>query len=1283
MPGLKSSPTCTYCGKVCKTFAGIGRHIAQQPVCAAKRLKERNRRARNIPTSRCHTQIGDAGLRDRRPRPALADPAFRSPSVTLEELEDEDAAGYRGGSPRRNPNAILEEVDNEEFEVEMRAASRGQDNNPHEEDDHVQELPYHGPHPFANPTRAGLFPEPHPDPTAGVPLEYHEVDRDAPPKYTSVLAEPDVFREAYWLDHLPICRDDEAEFFSLPRTRGWFCKNLTEFEQEVNRLPRGPRWYRETILVTGDQDDEILDLWKRDIVEMIKMLLRDPRFIPHTRYAPERHYRSETKQDRVYDEMWSGRWWWRMQNILGRYATVVPIIISTDKTKLTVFSGNQKAWPVYLSIGNINSDIRRCPSERAMLLIGYIPVSNLSNISNRSTRSEAGWQLFHTCLESILEPLKTLSRTGIEILCADGGVRRVFPILAAYIADSPEQATVACVRESCCPVCWVPSNERGDLSVRYPLRDRRRTCDALNDCWNGYSRTINTLGIRPTRPFWADLPYVEISTCFTPDLLHQLDKGVFGDHIVGWTKAMLGTNEMDRRTKGMPRFHDLRHFSRGMSVISMWTGKEAKALSRTFMSIVAGAGRPMLVAAAKSILNFMFRAHQPELSEADLRTMEQDLLAFNEVKNVFVDPNNRLLLSHERRFHGFIKFHSLTHYRYFIRELGSPQGFTTEMTERLHIDYVKKPWSTTNHVNATQQMIAHLQNREAWALLRAYMHDTGLVVDQRFRDEHNRDDGREDEGPEDIVQCGDADDGGRAWEPSPSIGIAKRPSLGANVRGAYLIKNHNAPDLVPATIDYLRSVVPAGTSIPISYNTVFKAWTRCKLHHPPLPFDPALGPRTDQLRAFTTSSDPEGRILRQGFFDVVLFSPHTPPANLQGLQRFEVGRVRAIFALPNHHGSLSSEPLVYIERFRPFGNHPSSTTSLYQTRHAFYDGRRSAVVLPLSQIRVEVDFFNTQSLGRATLNIELNAALLARNTKLRRIRQIHTWTIFLASVCDRAFFFLPSLSNMPTSRYDSLNDLDLSIMPLSPNPGQFLQFATNPTPTSPLPYLLSVSSLVQKQTSLEDSNDTALSRPPTSSMPTTQFDPSMHPNTRARNDGCRLPVTDALSNSRSSHDLVGNVSLGIAAGGAHSRFATSFLGRPTSRGRLYGSTLVHRQRQNPNARSTVQRAPSESCDESFSLSTGMRVPDSDEECGAGHEAHDKNSGPSIQDIRLQQIEAEQRRRNNLRTGFARLKDALPTSHKKCSKVILLERATTYIAHLEAQLRVKQDPERESGPTTRN
>lgn len=41
--------------------------------------------------------------------------------------------------------------------------------------------------------------------------------------------------------------------------------------------------------------------------------------------------------------------------------------------------------------------------------------------------------------------------------------------------------------------------------------------------------------------------------------------------------------------------------------------------------------------------------------------------------------------------------------------------------------------------------------------------------------------------------------------------------------------------------------------------------------------------------------------------------------------------------------------------------------------------------------------------------------------------------------------------------------------------------------------------------------------------------------------------------------------------------------------------------------------------------------------------------------RRQRIEAEQRRRDELRDGYAKLKDSLPVSNQKSSKVSLLER----------------------------
>ncbi|KZT27589.1 hypothetical protein NEOLEDRAFT_1060595 [Neolentinus lepideus HHB14362 ss-1] len=83
----------------------------------------------------------------------------------------------------------------------------------------------------------------------------------------------------------------------------------------------------------------------------------------------------------------------------------------------------------------------------------------------------------------------------------------------------------------------------------------------------------------------------------------------------------------------------------------------------------------------------------------------------------------------------------------------------------------------------------------------------------------------------------------------------------------------------------------------------------------------------------------------------------------------------------------------------------------------------------------------------------------------------------------------------------------------------------------------------------------------------------------------------------------------------------------------------------------------------------------------GHSISDDDAmGPSIAETlassrkeatRRQRIEAEQRRRDELRDGYAKLKDVLPVSNQKSSKVSLLERATNYIALLEKQNRELQ------------
>jgi len=53
-----------------------------------------------------------------------------------------------------------------------------------------------------------------------------------------------------------------------------------------------------------------------------------------------------------------GDWWWDTQDQLPTRAMIVPVICGSEKTHLTNFSGDQQAWSLYLTIGNIGKDNR-------------------------------------------------------------------------------------------------------------------------------------------------------------------------------------------------------------------------------------------------------------------------------------------------------------------------------------------------------------------------------------------------------------------------------------------------------------------------------------------------------------------------------------------------------------------------------------------------------------------------------------------------------------------------------------------------------------------------------------------------------------------------------------------------------------------------------------------------------------------------------------------------------------------------------------------------------------
>lgn len=211
---------------------------------------------------------------------------------------------------------------------------------------------------------------------------------------------------------------------------------------------------------------------------------------------------------------------------------------------------------------------------------------------------------------------------GTQMVCPDGRKRLIFPILATYIADYPEQCQAACCRQNRCPIGLVEPNDRGELGD-CPLREASVALSALLADAKGHPGAeddMKRVGMRPIYPpFWAKLPYTDFFNCFTPDLLHQIHIGIFKGHLVKWCQELMASGELDRRFKSVPSHPSLRHFSKAITHTTQWTGTEYKMMEWVFIGVVGGSVNDNhTIEAARALLDFTFLTQLPVHTAASL-----------------------------------------------------------------------------------------------------------------------------------------------------------------------------------------------------------------------------------------------------------------------------------------------------------------------------------------------------------------------------------------------------------------------------------------------------------------------------------------------------------------------------------------------------------------------------------------------------------------------------------------------------------------------------------------
>ncbi|KAG1903207.1 uncharacterized protein F5891DRAFT_1106185 [Suillus fuscotomentosus] len=717
-------------------------------------------------------------------------------------------------------------------------------------------------------------------------------------------------------------------------------RNTRELNQIIDRhLPcRRPRFKREEIIVA----DEAFDVYSRDVMECVKALYSDPDFSQHLNYTPERHYVDADKTIRMYHDMHTGKWWWSTQAKLEAEkpgATVIPIILSSDKTQVTMFR-NKSAYPVYMTIGNIPKEIRRKPSRRAWILLAYLPTSKLEHITNKAARRRTATNLFHACVRHILEPLRVPGKDGVAMASGDGVVRRGHPIVACYSADYPEQLLTTGIKSGECPKCDVPHEELGSPDVPVKLRDLEAIVAALSlvdedyDLWR---QACQERGIKPIyKPFWLDLPHANIFQSITPDVLHQLYQGIV-KHLIEWIKEAYSEAEIDARCRRLPPNHNIRLFLKGISNLSRVSGTEHNQICRFLLGIVIGIRLPgnlnnaRLTRAVRAILDFLYLAQYPCHTDETLALLDDALTRFHDNKDIFLDLGIRSNFN-------LPKLHGFRHYVHMIKTYGTTDNYNTEYTERLHIDLTKDAYRATNHKDEYTQMTLWLERRE-----KILWHDN--FVQWRLVG---------DIAPQEIIPPD--------MDYRRAIKMTKHPTI-KRVQLDRIVREYGATFFTEALARYVVGRNQPGLSaaqlereaahIIIPFDTV-ATFHRIKFNSINARGIQDSSVTVDSVHCQPSQEDKRGHMI-PARFDTVLVNEGD--GGTTGVDGYRVAQVRVVFTLTNQASNVlfragPAQPpthLAYVEWFTPF-QQPESHHGLYKVARLIRHGERLASIIEISDI---------------------------------------------------------------------------------------------------------------------------------------------------------------------------------------------------------------------------------------------------------------------------------------------------------------------------------------------
>ncbi|KAG2344901.1 hypothetical protein BDR05DRAFT_998905 [Suillus weaverae] len=384
---------------------------------------------------------------------------------------------------------------------------------------------------------------------------------------------------------------------------------------------------------------------------------------------------------------------WKIQDHLPVGTTQVPIILGSDKTPVTRTTGGLEMHLLFITIGNLNSDVHSKATLQAWHCIAYMPIAKFCVHPDYQGILQA-W-LWHKCVDLVCTTLKVAAKDGCFMPDPSRYIHYIFTPLIAHVCDLPEATMITIVSKNVSPITMALQENFG-FGFLYPPHTGQHTLKLIYeiskavDPWDldkfqKAAKVVHLSGVH--MPFWHDWAFTCPSVFLTAKVLHTCIK-FFADHPLNWIKEAVGKPELDTCFMVQHKRVGTHHFTKGVTHVNQITGWEHQDIQHTIIASIAGATPPRFIHSicAQNLV------HSPD----SLKSMVQALSDFHAFKDAIVDAEARRGKKGVKEDFFIQKLELLQSFRGMVERLGTLMQFLADMTEHLLITHCKHLFKRTS-----------------------------------------------------------------------------------------------------------------------------------------------------------------------------------------------------------------------------------------------------------------------------------------------------------------------------------------------------------------------------------------------------------------------------------------------------------------------------------------------------------------------------------------------------------------------------------------------------------